>query len=117
MQLAAHFTTISRRLSWFAPEPNNLVVLDAERESIEETFATSRPAKPNRAERAATDLVIKALATKAYPDDIAHPYRLASKVCASLELGGARISRETVAQKLKAALSATVHAAFIPRIE
>jgi len=79
MQLAAHFTTISRRLSWFAPEPNNLVVLDAERESIEETFATSRPAKPNRAERAATDLVIKALAIKAYPDDIAHPYRLASR--------------------------------------
>jgi len=39
------------------------------------------------------------------------------KVCAPLELEGPRISRETVAQKLKAAFSATVHAAFIPGTE
>jgi hypothetical protein len=84
---------------------SQLVLLDEQREAMEENCATAVAYHPNRAERAATDLVIKALAMKAYPDDIAHPYRVASKVCASLELEGARISRERVAQKLKTALA------------
>ncbi len=91
----------------------DLVVLLEQREQLEDLARPARQRRGNRAKRAATDLVIKALAMKAYPDDIAHPYRLASKVCASLELEGARISRETVAQKLKAALGgATAKATF-----
>src|ERR1700687_818494 len=84
---------------------SQLVLLDEQRETMEEICTPATARRPNRAERAATDLVIRALAMKAYPDDIAHPYRLASQVCASLDLDGARISREAVAKKLKAALA------------
>jgi hypothetical protein len=98
-----------RNINFTLPEPiaisrADLVVSLDQREQLEDLAKPARQRRGNRTERAATDLVIKALAMKAYPDDIAHPYRVASKVCASLELEGASISRETVAQKLKAAL-------------
>ena len=82
----------------------DLVILDDAKEEME-AAAVSRPRCGNTAEQRATALVIAALATGAYPGDVAHPYRMASKVCAAIELAGHALSRETVAQKLKAALA------------
>jgi hypothetical protein len=90
-----------------AIKSSQLVLLDEQREMMEERCSTASAGRPNKVERAATDLVIKALAVKAYPDDLLHPYLMADKICALLELNGATISRETVAKKLKAALGAT----------
>jgi len=53
----------------------------------------------------ANALVIGALAKAAYPNDLAHPYRIANKVCVILEVVGGGVSREAVAQKLKVALT------------
>ena len=50
-------------------------------------------------------MVIGALAKAAYPNDLAHPYRIANKVCVMLEVVGGGVSREAVAQKLKVALT------------
>jgi hypothetical protein len=84
---------------------SQLVLLEEQLATMEENCASATAYRPNGAEQKASALVIRALAMKAYPDDIAHPYRLASKVCASIELEGGKISRETVAQKLKTALA------------
>ena len=83
---------------------SQLVVTEEQRETMEDNCISTTASRPNKAERAATDLVIKALAMKAYPDDLTHHYRMASKVVTALELDGEKISRETVAKKLKAAL-------------
>jgi hypothetical protein len=63
-----------------------LVLLDEQREMMEERCSTASAGRPNKAKRAATDHVIKALAVKAYPDDLLHPYLMAGKICALLEL-------------------------------
>jgi hypothetical protein len=84
---------------------SQLVLTDEQREAMEDKSAAVVAGRPNRAERAATNLVIRALAMKAYPDDLDHHYRMANKLCAVLELEGAKVSRQTVAQKLKEALA------------
>jgi hypothetical protein len=84
---------------------SQLVVTEEQREAMEDKYAAVTVGRPNKAERAATNLVIRALAMKAYPDDLAHHYRMANKLCAALELEGAKVSRQTVAQKLKEALA------------
>lgn len=83
---------------------SQLVLTEEQREAMEDRCAAPVAHRPNRAKEAATALVIRALATKAYPEDLGHHYRMAAKVCTAIELDGEKLSRETVAQKLKAAL-------------
>jgi hypothetical protein len=92
----------------------SLVVLDAEREEVEESLAATRPKKPNRAEQRATALVIRALAIKAYGQDaLDHRYATAAKIALEIELlGAAPITRQAIANKLKAIAELTADQAF-----
>lgn len=80
----------------------DLVILDAEREACEARDALTRPKYANTAEQRATALMVCALAVKAYgPDALAHHYRTAARIVEQIDLGGAKLSRESVANKLK----------------
>jgi hypothetical protein len=80
----------------------DLVILDAEREACEARNTSSRPRYTNTAEQRATALMVCTLAAKAYGSDaMAHHYRTAARIVEQIELGGAKLSRESVANKLK----------------
>lgn len=81
----------------------DLVILDAEREACEARNTSAHPRYANTAEQRATALVIRALAVKAYGQDaLDHRYSTAGKIVTEIELMGAAISRQAVANKLKA---------------
>ena len=85
----------------------DLVILDESKEEME-AVAAARPKRGNKAEQRANALLIGALAQAAYPDDLAHPYRIANKACGVIELMGAKLSRETAAKKIRDALELKV---------
>jgi len=81
----------------------DLVILDAEREACEARNATTRPRYTNTAEQRATALMVRALAIKAYGQDaLDRRYATAAKIAIEIELTGKAISRQAVANKLKA---------------
>jgi hypothetical protein len=85
----------------------DLVILDESKEEME-AAAVSRPKRGNKAEQRATALLISALVKAAYPDDLAHPHRIASKVCRVIDGMGAQLSRQAAANKIRAALAVKV---------
>lgn len=91
----------------------DLVILDAEREACEARNASARPRYSNTAEQRATALMIRALAAKAYGEDaLIHPYRTAARIVEQIELAGANLSRESVANKLKLSAQLTTDEGF-----
>jgi len=84
---------------------SQLVMLTDQADELEAMAVASKARCKNKAQERADDMLIAALAEAAFPDDVAHPYRIAAKLLVSIECAGLSLSREAIAGKLKHAMA------------
>jgi hypothetical protein len=82
----------------------DLVVLDADREEFAAAWSSPPRRRSNKTQERAEALIIRALVTKAYGEPaLANPYATARRIREAIELEGAALSDEAIAQKIKTA--------------